>query len=296
MTDHDSLQSEFTPLKPNAVAPARERVQSDVLTAMFTLILLSTALWLAFTSPQASAICMGLVLSFLFALAAWRLRAATPAAAALGGVICFLLSISQSRLVGLSEAEIAQTAKPLAPLIVLFVLTFGATRFGRLRKEHRQLAESRRGRRASQIAANLGMAGLCAAVGFYPGALAALAEATADTLSSEIGQALGGPTWLLTSFRRVAPGTDGGMSLSGTSAGALGGALVVLAGCTMLRSTSTAALVFLASAAGLLFDSLLGATLQQRGYLGNDLVNFSSTAFSAGLAAFSIHLGSLTRS
>jgi uncharacterized membrane protein len=34
----------------------------------------------------------------------------------------------------------------------------------------------------------------------------------------------------------------------------------------------------------LFFDSLLGATVERRGWLGNDLVNFSSTAFTAALA------------
>jgi uncharacterized membrane protein len=45
-----------------------------------------------------------------------------------------------------------------------------------------------------------------------------------------------------------------------------------------------AALVFAASGAGLFFDSVLGATVEKHGWLGNDLVNFSSTLFAAGLA------------
>jgi uncharacterized membrane protein len=35
---------------------------------------------------------------------------------------------------------------------------------------------------------------------------------------------------------------------------------------------------------GLLFDSLLGATLERRGWINNDAVNFLSTASSAILA------------
>jgi uncharacterized membrane protein len=35
---------------------------------------------------------------------------------------------------------------------------------------------------------------------------------------------------------------------------------------------------------GLLFDSLLGATLERRGWLNNDAVNFLSTGSAAGLA------------
>ena len=35
---------------------------------------------------------------------------------------------------------------------------------------------------------------------------------------------------------------------------------------------------------GLLFDSLLGATVERRGWLNNDAVNFLSTASAAGFA------------
>jgi len=46
---------------------------------------------------------------------------------------------------------------------------------------------------------------------------------------------------------------------------------------------------------GLLFDSLLGATLERRGWLNNDAVNFLSTAsaagFALGLLAILPHLG-----
>jgi uncharacterized membrane protein len=44
-----------------------------------------------------------------------------------------------------------------------------------------------------------------------------------------------------------------------------------------------APLVFAAACAGLFFDSVLGATLERRGWLGNDLVNFCSTLFAAAI-------------
>ena len=70
------------------------------------------------------------------------------------------------------------------------------------KKESRRLAERRSGRRASQIVANLGVAALCGSVGWYAGCIAALAEAAADTVSSEIGQAIGGQAWLITTAAR----------------------------------------------------------------------------------------------
>jgi uncharacterized protein (TIGR00297 family) len=116
-------------------------------------------------------------------------------------------------------------------------------------------------------------------------AVAALAEAAADTASSEIGQVLGGRPRMITSFKAVDPGRDGAISLSGTLAGVVAAAIVACAGMWalgggwILFTVSCAGAVF-----GLFFDSLLGATLEERGWLNNDAVNFLSTASAAGFA------------
>jgi uncharacterized protein (TIGR00297 family) len=110
--------------------------------------------------------------------------------------------------------------------------------------------------------------------------LAALCEATADTVSSEIGTAFGGRPVLLATLRRVDPGTDGAVSLVGTAGGTIAAALVAAVGIWSLRlSVLDAAIAFAGGIAGLFFDSLLGATVERKGWLGNDLVNFASTVF-----------------
>lgn len=216
-----------------------------------------------------------LLLSVGFAVLVWMLRAATRPAAAIGLVICMVLSEPRRAGAGMNTAA-------LAALIALFVLTFAATRFDRAKKEWNKLAERRGGRRASQIVANLGVAGLCAAMGWHAGCIAALAEAAADTVSSEIGQAVGGRAWMITTGRRVAAGTDGGVSAAGTVAGVLAASVVVgVGGIHGALQAPQALLVFAAACAGLAFDSLLGATMERRGWMGNDLVNFSSTLFAA---------------
>ena len=179
------------------------------------------------------------------------------------------------------------------PLLTLFLLTLAATRFGKRKKQRMGIAEDRR--LAAQVAANLGVAALVGsavlaicfcirpAPPFYAALLvAALAEATADTVSSELGEVLGGEPFLITTRKRVAAGTDGAVSLAGTIAGAAAAAIVVLVAAPTMRLSALAALAAGTGAlGGLFFDSLLGATLERRGWLNNDAVNFLSTLAAA---------------
>jgi len=224
-----------------------------------------------------------LLLSLVFAAVVFVLRAATLAASAIGLLICFVLAEAPA---AWSRFTYDPTEHWLvAALLVIFVLTFAATKYGRKKKEERGLSESKRGRSASQIVANLGVAGLFAAVGWYEGCVAALAEAAADTVSSEIGQATGHPARLVTSGQIVPAGTDGGVTITGTLAGLGAAAVVVATGSGHHSLWPIQVATWTGACAGLYFDSLLGATLERRGWMGNDLVNFSSTLIAAILAS-----------
>ena len=238
-------------------------------------------------------------LSALLGLITWRLRAATPAAAATGAVITASLMFSSV------EFPYQPWHTALIPVLAVSLLAFAATRAGRLKKERLGTAEARRGRSAAQVAANLGLAALVASqpvriwlsdsrwlpLRAHSGTLmpamvlAALAEAAADTVSSEIGQVLGGRPRMITTLREVEPGADGAISAAGTLAGVLAAAIVAGAGTWAMRgdwrlfTLSCAGAIF-----GLLLDSLLGATLERKGWLNNDAVNFLSTASAAGFA------------
>src|SRR5258705_7543740 len=93
-------------------------------------------------------------ISLGFSLLVRALRAATPGGAVCGGMICFLITIWT----GSFMESVLRTG--LTPLILLFVLTFVSTRAGRTKKTRTGLAESRRGRSAAQVIANLSVAAL----------------------------------------------------------------------------------------------------------------------------------------
>ena len=287
-------------IKP--ISASRDRIQSLSMLWILVAILVAVSLqaW-TFSLAQGHTLRLqfleSLGLSLLFAATVKLLRAATLTAALCGGLVCLLIAFYTG------SPRLNPMHSGLSPLIELFVLTFAATRAGRARKQRAHLAESRRGRTAAQVLANLGAAGLLSSAAgawlvqtagaltgrflFIPPTIsvvvvAALAEATADTVSSEIGQAFGGPPVMLTTFKRVLPGTDGAVTLLGTAAGIVSAALIAAMGIWALRLSPAFALIALAAGtAGLFFDSLLGATAERRGWLGNDLVNFFSTCFAA---------------
>jgi uncharacterized protein (TIGR00297 family) len=180
-----------------------------------------------------------------------------------------------------------------AGLLTVFALTWVATRMGFARKQRFGTAERREGRTASQVLANTGMAAACAvchsawhAPLMLLGMTAALAEAAADTVSSECGQALSRQARLITTFERVPAGTDGGVTLGGTAAGVIS-ALVVSTVCawTGALPRSWLWMAVLAAVFGMIADSFLGSLVERRGWLSNDNVNFISTVVAAVLGA-----------
>ncbi|MBS1799224.1 MAG: DUF92 domain-containing protein [Acidobacteria bacterium] len=270
------------------IFPARDHLQSRLLTCVVTGLLL-----LAVAMPPIAAHGLGqpmrsvgipLLVSLSFGAAVWALRAATMGGVVLGILICFLLAQSPQISNGIFTHSVGRSALPA--LVAVFAISFAATKFRRSRKEAQGLAEPRRGRQASQIAANLGIAALFAATGRYEGCIAALAEAAGDTASSEIGQAVGGPVRLLTTGKPAPAGTNGGITLAGTMAALFGAAITVSVGALNHALWPHALVIFLAACAGVIFDSLLGATAENKGWIGNDLVNFASTLFAALLATF----------
>jgi uncharacterized protein (TIGR00297 family) len=203
-----------------------------------------------------------------------------------------------------------------AAVLLAFVATGSVlTLAGRSRKtqpEHRG-----GGRSAVQVVATGGVAAAVSVVwglDLGPEALRALlpaaflgsvAAAAADTWATELGMLAGGEPRLITTGRRVPPGISGGVTLRGSGAGLGGAWLIALVGAWGDHRLIVAVLA--AGVLAMLFDSVLGATVQasyrrldgalieepeggatlMRGvpWINNPMVNFLATIFGAAAAA-----------
>ena len=179
------------------------------------------------------------------------------------------------------------------------ILGFLGTKYKYHQKEKRGVAEKRGGKRGWYNVVANGLVptfiaffrtelGDVAFVMF----LSALSVATADTLASEIG-VLSDKVYLITKpSQKIKPGIDGGVSLLGQQAALLGAFLITVAGLILFPLAhdqfEPSVLNFLVPLTmgftGCQIDSVLGATLEQRGYLGKGGVNFVSIALGSILA------------
>ena len=229
------------------------------------------------SSPGRLALAAAVTLGF--ALLARALRGVDRSGMVAGAAACFLL------FAGMGPSGFAALAS-------LFLLTWISTRFGYRRKQELGLAERGDGRNAWQVLANLAVAsagslafGVTGNHAWLVASVAALAEAATDTVASEIGQSRSRSAVLITTWKPVTAGTDGGITIAGTLAGTTAG--ILIAAVAVLGGIIPRAQFWVPPAAGfigMLVDSFLGATLQRRGMMNNESVNFFGTLAAAALA------------
>lgn len=222
-----------------------------------------------------------------FGCLAWLARLLTLGGAALGALLAFLLMAVEPRLFHF--------------LIGFFVLGNLATRFGLARKQAKGIAEARNGRRgAAEVFGAMGAAawmtplthlaglGIGPRGGLHPALLVVIAPLiakTMDTVSSEIGKAVGGVTISLRSLRPVPAGSKGGVSLAGTLAGLLASALITAYAVYLGWGgwSAGASLLGIAIAANV-FESYWGEYASKYGLDRGPHTNILMTVFAAVLA------------
>jgi uncharacterized protein (TIGR00297 family) len=227
---------------------------------------------------------LAIAVNLAFALLAYALKAASRS----GAVCGFFLG---------TAIYLGYGHKSFLLLFAFVLLGSVATRLGLTKKVARGVAEHGGGARSWREAlANLLAAAFFAVLvittpheaAFLIALVAALAEAAGDTVSSEIGQWTSDRAYLITTFKPVPAGEDGGISLGGTAAGFAASAIIMGLGvglglCGPYRFAGPA-IILGAALAGNLFDSLLGATLERSGLVTNGIVNFAGTSVAGALA------------
>jgi uncharacterized protein (TIGR00297 family) len=182
-------------------------------------------------------------------------------------------------------------------VVLYLVLGSAVTKLGFRDKQRRGLAEARGGSRGPEnvwgSAATGAALALLIGAGVEPrsvllvGFAASFAAKLADTFGSEIGKRWGRTTVLISSFRRVPPGTEGAISLEGTLASAFGSLLmsVLMLALQLIPSWPLTGLVMLIGLVATLAESLFGALVQDRyDWMSNELVNALQTSLAAVLA------------
>jgi uncharacterized protein (TIGR00297 family) len=164
-------------------------------------------------------------------------------------------------------------------LFLIFIFLILGLIFTKYKHEYKKKIGVYEGTRTiKNVVSNGIVAFVMAAFGNYAGFIGSIATATADTMASEVGVVT--TPRLITNFRKVAPGTDGGISILGTAAGILGAALIGLSAFILgiypvLIRTMEIAIV--AGTFGCFVDSILGAVLESKDYLTNEHVNLIAT-------------------
>ncbi len=158
-------------------------------------------------------------------------------------------------------------------------------------KQKNNLAETGKSRRtAGQVWANAGLAALIGLIAWmdpsYRSAAAVViascfSSATADTVSSELGNVYGKQFYDIMSFKKASKGANGIISAEGSLLGFLGSGIIAFIYSLCFAWSAHSVIILAAGTIGNIADSVLGATLERKGFIGNNMVNFCNTLVAA---------------
>lgn len=175
-----------------------------------------------------------------------------------------------------------------ASLLLLYLATSFATKH----KNTQKAVAHKKGRRIGNITSNLGASVIFSAFylfdkqpAFYLAFLCSAACACSDTLASEIGQLSKTMPRMITTWEPVRKGIDGAVSILGTASAIIGAVLTSAPAIFMQPSVLGAKFLIIASFIGFVgcnIDSFIGATVQAKGKVSNEMTNLIATTI-AGL-------------
>jgi uncharacterized protein (TIGR00297 family) len=182
-------------------------------------------------------------------------------------------------------------------LIIFTALGFAATLMGLTKKRNRGLQEGKRGERRYKNVVAVGFTPCVFSVLYFLmgethytlmsiAYISSIAVAAADTIASEVG-VKDKRVWMITTFRRVEPGTDGGVSVFGTAIAFAAATLTAAIGWVLIFGLTFDIIFFIPIIAGMFgcfADSFLGATIERRGYISK-YINNASTAMAGAVFA-----------
>ncbi|AMQ19226.1 DUF92 domain-containing protein [Thermococcus peptonophilus] len=121
---------------------------------------------------------------------------------------------------------------------------------------------------------------------FWAATFASIATVNGDTLASELGKILGRRPRLITNLKPVTPGTDGAVSLQGEIIALIGALIIALFALPLTTHTWEMILaVTVGGFIGVNIDSLIGATLEEKGITDNNSTNFLASLFGGLIGA-----------
>ena len=224
------------------------------------------------------------VIAFGFGYTSYRLRVADVSGLFSGAMIGIILVVFAD-------------VRWFLIMLAFFIVGAGATRYRYSEKEKLGVAQEHGGVRgyfnvfanglvATGAAILFGITGQPAFVALFMGSVA---SAAADTAASEIG-VTGKKPYLITTLKQVPRGTNGGVTLWGEAASIVAAVLVAAVAWAMgVVDPWMVAVTVAAGFIGTNIDSLVGATLENSGRIGNSGTNLIAT-FSGGVSAMLIYM------
>lgn len=232
---------------------------------------------------SASLISVAVIIAFGFGYFAYRFKTAD------------LSGLFSAALIGILLIVFANVTWFLV-MLAFFIAGSACTRFRYAEKENLGVEQNRGGARGYRNVFANGGVSVAAAIlfgvtqnpVFAAMFVGSVATAAADTVASEIG-VTGGTPYMITTGKKVPAGTNGGVTLIGELS-----ALICAIGISAVAfflgviDLPTFAICSLAGLVGTNIDSLAGAVIENRGYIGNAGTNVIGT-LGGGLFALAVY-------